>query len=204
MGKYESTAWYQLQLTVNAGNGDGINLWPVDWNYQPNHIEGLRREGGPAHPYRYLASHTKMYQQFADGDPLPDTALGFRQVQTFRYVPERGHGLTLDTLPRRVRVNAYEALLNATVDVLEQYSPDDWERGKAQGNTLEPKNYRLTKPAIARDRLSSECHADDYANCWYSAVPYFEEAGVDDATLERLIGWGESIWPNNSWTRSSP
>ena len=150
VGKYESTAWYQLQLTVNAGNGDGISLRPVDWNYQPNHIEGLRATGGPAHPYRYLASHAKMYQQFADGDPLSKTALGFRQIQTFRYVPERSHGQTLDTLPQDVRVNAYEALLNATVDVLEQYNPGDWERGNAKGNVLEPKNYRLTKPDIAR------------------------------------------------------
>ncbi len=205
VGKYESTAWYQLQLTLNAGNGGGIHLWPVDWNYQPNHIEGLRGKGsGPAHPYRYLASHTKMHQQFADGDPMPETALGFRQLQIHRYVPGQGHGRTLDTLPTSVRANAYEALLNSTVDVLEQYRPSDWARGKAQKNVLEPANYRLTKPNIPRDRLSGECHTEDYANCWYSAVPYFEELGVDDGTLERLVNWGQSIWPRNDWKRLTP
>ncbi len=204
VGRYESTAWYQLQLALNAGNGGGTTLWPVDWNYQPDHIAGLYSEGGPAHPYHYLASHTKMYQPFADGDPMSDTALGFRQIQTFRYVPERGRGQTLSALPQSVRTNAYETLLNTTVDVLEQYRPSDWVRGRAKGNVLGPETYKLTKPDVPRDRLTRECHTENYANCWYSAVPYVEEAGVDSATLERLIGWGQSISPDNDWQRLTP
>ncbi|MGL5004238.1 MAG: hypothetical protein ACRDAM_14970 [Casimicrobium sp.] len=203
VGKYLSTAWYQLQLTINAGNRKGINLWPVDWNYQPDHILGLySRGGGPQHPLRYLASHTKMYQQFADGDVMQNTALGLRQIHIQRYVPGRGHGVILDSLTQPLRLNAYEALLKATMDVLEVYAPQDWERGEPDGgSTVEPLNYVLTDKSITRERLSAVCHSGNIANCWSSSIPYYKEIGVDPAIIRRLIDWGKAMWPApaNNW-----
>ena len=201
VGKYKSTAWYQLQLVLNAGNGDADTLWPVDWNYQPNHIKGLWDKGGPAQPYRYLASHTKMYQQFGDGKSLSSTALGMRQIHIHRYVPGQSHGRLLDRLPEDVRSQVYAALLNATVDVLEVYSPEAW-RGKTHGqNSLEPLEYVITRGDIERKKLHDVCFVNNYANCWYSALPYFREAGVDAATLKRVTAWGEVTWPNNDWDK---
>jgi cytochrome c553 len=205
VGKYFSTAWYQLQLTLNAGNRQGINLWPVDWNYQPDHIGDLYGSNGPAHPYRFLASHTKMYQQFADGDIMEDTALGFRQIHIKRVVPGVGKEEILDTLPEAVRINAYEALLNGAMDVLEFYKPGDWERGLDPTEfvdlTLEPANYVLTDKAIPLEELGEICHELDYANCWYSSIPFFKEIGVDTKTINRLVDWGEAMWPapKNDW-----
>jgi hypothetical protein len=203
VGKYLSTSWYQLQLTINAGNRKGVNLWPVDWNYQPNHIVGLHTQGdGPIHPLRYIASHTKMFQQYADGDPMATTSLGFRQIHIQRYVPGQGHGVILDSLPAAMRVNAYEALLNATMDVLSAYRPEDWVRGTPNGtSTVEPVDYVLTNKAITRGALSGVCHGGEFANCWYSAIPYYKEIGVDTAVITRLIDWGKAMWPapGNNW-----
>ena len=199
VGKYQSTAWYQLQLVLNAGNGDGTTLWPVDWNYQPNHIKGLWDKKGPAHPLRYLASHTKMYQQFADEKSLGGTALGMRQIHIHRFVPSQSHGRLLETLPTW-RKHVYEAMLNTTVDILESYAPATWHKRSGHGEVrLEPASYAITTPTIARNRLHEKCFVNNYANCWYASIPYFREAGVNDATLNRLINWGESIWAENNW-----
>jgi hypothetical protein len=204
VGKYFSTAWYQLQLTINAGNRKGITLWPVDWNYQPNHIhQFFDPGGGPKHPLRYLASHTKMYQQFSDGDPIEDTALGIRQLHIARYVPGQDHGLVLDSLPDALRINAYEALLKATMDVLEVYPPQQWTRSLTDlgETTVEPADYVLTRRSIALDRMSGICNFGERANCWYIAIPYFKEIGVDPVIIGRLIDWGKAMWPApaNNW-----
>jgi hypothetical protein len=202
-GKYASTAWYQLQLTINAGNRKGVNLWPVDWNYQPAHIDGLYAQaGGPANPYRMLASHTKMYQQYADGDDLANTAMGFRQLHINRIVPGSQLGKTLDELPTVTRLRAYNAMLRSTMDILERYAPSDWERSlDTTDNVLEPANYVLTKKNIARNQLNRECFTNQHANCWYSSIPFFKEIGVDADVIGRLVDWGKAIWPapENNW-----
>jgi hypothetical protein len=208
VGKYFSTAWYQLQVSINAGNLEARTLTPVDWNYQPDHIFGLyTRGGGPANPVRYIASHTKMFQAFADGKPMADTALSIRQIHIARYVPAQRAGLLFDALPQNLRVNAYEALLNGTMDVLEARQPSEWPRAKrindqgGTGGALEPVTYILTNKTIARDELAKVCFEGDYANCWYSSIPYFKEIGVDAATIKRLADWGKAIWPapENNW-----
>ena len=170
VGKYQSTAWYQLQLTLNAGNGDGSTLWPNDWNYQPNHIKGLWDKGGPAHPLRYLASHTKMYQQFADTKSLGGTALGMRQIHIHRFVPSQSHGRLIEKLPAAWRTDVYEAMLDTTVDILQKYDPATWHSGKSHGeNKLEPASYVLTQPTIERRKLHEKCFVNNYANCWYAS-----------------------------------
>ncbi|MGL4609204.1 MAG: hypothetical protein ACRCYY_05890, partial [Trueperaceae bacterium] len=207
VGKYSTTSWYQLQLTLNAGNRRGYIFHPVDWNYQPDFIGYLHTAAnGPMHPLRYIASHTKMFQQFNDGDDLTTTSMGFKQLQIHRYAPGRAHGKLLDSLPQPLRTDAYKALLNTTMDLLEQYAPEDWERSNSPsiGNldkTLEPTDYILTDKAISRNDLEGKCFEPDYANCWYSSIPYFKEAGVDEATINRLVDWGKAIWPapENNW-----
>jgi hypothetical protein len=207
VGKYFSTAWYQLQVTINAGNRQAINLWPVDWNYQPNHIAQLHLEGGgPTHPLRYLASHAKMYQQYSDGKPIGSTAMGFRQMHIARYVPGQAHGIILDSLPQPLRLRAYEALLTTTMDVLENYPPDQWERGFDLNGDVsqikaEPIDYVLTRKTIALNNLYPVCNFGERANCWYIAIPYFKAIGVDPAIINRLIDWGKAMWPApaNNW-----
>jgi cytochrome c553 len=211
VGKYQSTAWYQLQLTLNAGNGNGVHLWPVDWNYQPGHIAGLSKESNVWHGLRYMASHTKMLQQYADGKTLGGrgddrSALNLRQIHIARYLPgsEQGHGPVLDHLPASLRLNAYEAMLNATVDVLERYRAEEWRPPlySLKNDIVEPIGYILTYPDIPIERMNRVCFEEgNLANCWYSAIPYFRQAGVSEATLNRLITWGQQMWPapQNNW-----
>lgn len=207
VGKYKSTAWYQLQLTLNSGNRRGINLWPVDWNYQPEHINGLHsKAGGPRHALRWVASHTKMLQQYADGGPLdergPDgTAMGLRQIMPVRYAPTQGMGKLLDDLPDEYRVPVYEALLSATLDVLEQYPPELWARGEPKDNTVEPLDYAIAQPDLMPNRFGKVFHDGCYADCWYAMITPFIEAGVGPTTTNRLVDWGAVMWPHpgNDW-----
>ncbi len=195
VGKTKSTAWYQLQLTLNAGNRTAkAQLWPVDWNYQPDHIANLKSVGGPSQPVRYLASHIKMHQLYRDGRPLSSTNFGFRQTLPHRYV---AGGALIDDLPTAWRTNAYAGLLNMLLDNVSVHAPSEWARGKVVGNVLEPTNF--VPFVIPLNRLGADCHENNYASCWYSTIPAFRQAGVDSATLTRMIDWSASIWPAGNW-----
>jgi hypothetical protein len=196
VAKTKSTAWYQLQLILNAGNRTAsAHLWPVDWNYQPDHIVDLKTKvGGPSHPLRYLASHIKMFQLYRDGRPMAETNFGFRQALPHRWAPEGG---PLDDLPPAWRASAYDGLINMLIDNVTAFGVNEWQRGTVVANVLEPASY--LPQALARGALGAHCHVGHYADCWYSVVPYFRRAGVDNAALTRMIDWSASVWPAGNW-----
>lgn len=196
IGKTKSTAWYQLQLVLNAGNRTAkAQLWPLDWNYQPDHITDLKTKvPGPSQPVRYLASHIKMHQLYHDGRPLATTNFGIRQVSPHRWAPQ---GALLDDLPIAWRANAYSGLINMLIDDVSAYGVGEWQRGSPVNNILEPTSY--VPNMLARNTLDAQCHQGRYADCWYSVIPHFRLAGVDNVTLTRMIEWSASVWPAGNW-----
>ncbi len=196
VGVTKSTMWYQLQLTINAGNRAAYGqLWPVDWNYQPGHISDLRNKGGPRQPLRYWASHIKMHQQYHDGRPLATTNFGFRQTLPHRWVPGDSLG---DDLPSEWRAAALSGMTNMLVDSVSVYNVADWRDGTASsGNQLEAITF--VPELFSVPQLDGKCHERNYASCWYSVVAPLRAAGVDSATLNRYIDWSASIWPAGNW-----
>ena len=198
-GKYFSTAWYHLQLVLNAGNREALQLWPVDWNYQPNHISDLHTKGGPKHPYRYVVSHAKMFQQYSDGKAVGESSIGFRQIHPGRYAPVSGDKAIFTDLNPATRAQLYAGMLNATMNLIEQHENSEWPRDTLDrnDNTLRPATYR--PKTIAPNRFGKELHAGRQADAWFTMIPSFREAGVDETTLNRLTTWGKAIWPMGDW-----
>ncbi len=205
MGKYASTSWYHLQVIINAGNRETLTLWPVDWNYQPAHINGLHTKGGgPKHPYRYAVSHAKMIQQFDDKKELLESGIGFRQMHPAHYTPIEGvKGTIFEDLPRGDRAALLAGMLNATMDLLDRYPTSDWLRdtlitkNPESAIVLRPESYR--PKVIADEKFSKEMHYGAYEDIWYTMIPHFRKAGVDEPTLNRLIDFGQTMWPKGKW-----
>ena len=200
VGKYFSTAWYHLQLVLNAGNRETLRLWPIDWNYQPNHISDLHsKAGGPKLPFHYVVSHTKMFQQYDDSKIVEKSGIGFRQIHPGRYAPVNGPKSIFTDMDPDVRAQLYAGMLNATMDLIEQHENSEWPRDTLNkyDNTLRPVSY-LPK-IIAANRFNKELHIGRYADAWYTMIPSFREEGVDETTLNRLITWGKAMWPLGDW-----
>ncbi len=201
VGKHFSTAWYHLQLIINGGNRETLRLWPVDWNYQPNHISGLHSQGGgPRHPYRYAVSHAKMLQQYHEGKVVTESGIGFRQIHPGRYTPITGRkGTIFELLPDTERALLMEGLLNATMDLIEEHAIDEWPRDTLDrsDNTLRPSDYQPKK--VSEAEYGKLLHGGHYADIWYTMIPYFREASVGEATLSRAIDWGRQMWPRGNW-----
>ena len=195
VGKYFSTAWYQLQLTINSGNKRGHNLTPVDWNYQPAHISNLRSEGGPSHFMRYMLSDAKMLQQFNDGRSLGSSMTGFRQLHIGQYF--RHYKSMSKNWSPAVRNNIIEAQLNSTMDVIENYSIAQWKTGKQDNFLLHSKDKN--PEVFSHEKMSDRLGAFYYGSAWMTAIVEYRKQGISEPTLKRLTEWGEQIWTNANW-----
>lgn len=192
-GKYASTAWYELQVIINPGNPAGALLAPVDWNYQPNHIADLSRAaGGPHHPWRYARTFVVMLQQYnREGTSLQD--FGLHQLHPARWAPNTPAGEVFASLESNVRIAIYEAMLNALMNVLERFPPEDLRGHFA----LEDADF--IPSTIIDTSLDSARHTGRFAESWYTATERFGALGVAEPVMMRLRSWGRALWPLGDW-----
>lgn len=203
VGKYFSTAWYELQVVLNAGRGFAEpTLSPVDWNYQANHIADLHSYGGPAHPVRLAGTIAEMLQRFQHQTPSSAT-WGFRQMHPVRWASGTGQGKVFEALPVEERRSVLTALLRATMDLFERFDASTWQRAPTGSMTatedanLEPASY--VPKLVTNMSLAAAHHEQRYADCWFTMIPRFRQAGADEAQLTRLIDWGKTMWPGGDW-----
>jgi len=202
-GKYESTAWYHLQFLVQSGNGETGAINPVDWNYHPGHINGLNKGhvNGPAHPLRQTQAFAKMLQQYSRGRDLDRFYV--RQIHPGRYGPNGKNSRPFDNMTdASLRADLYQALLGALMDKIDSHTLDEWQAKRqadlaAGRDRLKPADH---VPVIIDDAsLGAALHRGRWVDGWYTVVPRFRAAGVEEPVLERMIAWGEQMWPEGDW-----
>lgn len=195
VGKYFSTVWYHVQLVVNSGNVREVHqIKPVDWNYHPAHIVDVSREGGPAHPVRMMLSLAKLYQlasHYEDNKIADAFGLRWKQQHPWRFNPL--YSPKGDVNPGRLAL-VYDAMLNAYMDRIEHIPTNAWPRTDLQPATFNGPwgNQNILKSPTAQSQ-------GRHAELWYQMIPVYREAGVRERTLNRLIGWGEAMWPRGDW-----
>jgi len=221
--EYFSTSWYQVQQTVNSGHTVNTgNVKPVDWNYQPRFVFALAEEGGPKHPIRQLLTWTKNMQLFYDYDADSNSdaySIRWRQVHPARFNP-RGkviwNDINVDTLGM-----VYDAILDNFMDRLDSLpgGTSAWDNVRRNVDTdcnTNGNQEKLLKPATfdgdgdggncdswGDESLNTQIHRitahGEHAQGWYWMILAYRDVGVSEYTLNRLIDWGQDIWPNGSW-----
>ncbi|MEM1032464.1 MAG: hypothetical protein AAGN82_19110 [Myxococcota bacterium] len=204
VGKYFSTAWYNLQVIINAGAREGYNLGPTDWNYQPNHIVGLHRHGGPRQPIRYVASHVKMYQYMTNGitPGAKGGTFGLRQANINRYLPFVAP--IFEDLDPALRGDLFGGLISMFAQSAASYDLVAWQATEMVDNLLLRGAPDGLPEPIEPHRFNAECHEGKYLSCFFGAIPHFADAGVDPAILNDAIDWAEVAWPDADWASIRP
>ena len=171
--EYASSAWYQLQLTINSGQGlddeHGLTVEPVDWPYQVRHIWELA-ERTPAKRYegmRYYLTLAKMYQVTSNGNgPYQWQRLGGRELKP-GFVMRFVHPVFIAAMTKRGQFDlmdvpdAYEpglsgrlqsALLATWLEVANRYPEEMWLRQTEPSGAFSPYRWDKLEP---RDRVPS-------------------------------------------------
>ena len=227
VGKYFSTAWYSAQTSIFNGNTvETGEIGPIDWNYHPNHVFGLPKEGGPAHPYRALYSLQKMNQllyHYEDSGYNEDFGIRWRQAHPGRYNPGSSDQVDYYADAEPVRLGqTFDRMLSEFMDRLDAAGgPSAWDGRRrvdtdGDGGYCDEDESKL-KPAtwdgdtgggctddwvdpVSGDMRTNEVTANGrYAEMWLWMIPQYRDAGVTEATLGRLIDWGAGVWPLGPW-----
>jgi len=86
------------------------------------------------------------------------------------------------------------------MDKLEKHQPSEWPRGSDRGRgQLEPADY--VPKEVTDTNFNYARHIGRWADCWYTMIPRYRAAGVDEAVLGRMINWGQQMWPLGDWAK---
>lgn len=196
--RYFSTAWYQVQMTLNAGNRNGLNIRPQDWKYHMEHIRGNGKYSGVREPLRFYQSYIKM-MQMADNARGVGSPSGWhlRHVAPVWLLSDRP-GSSKDVfqdMDPDLRRRITEALLGAFMDKMERHDLSEWPREHGLEG-IEPASFQpepYSGSGIMFDQTT-------YANQFYRMLPRFNEMGVDPYVLDRIGVWSEAAWPKGDWS----
>jgi hypothetical protein len=222
-GKYASTAWYQLQLTLNSASRQKVHVFPVDWPYHYIHIWQTSALSGLQHPLRYTASHIKSFQM-RDNGVGPDY-LGFQLRNSMPwqfYSDDCGNEAfmgALDAHQPHLRRTITEALLATWLKKMKQpeMSLATWPRAPSDGAgyrhfrwyQLETAAYVPVPEPATRGPCDSSAEGPvnvlfdittlKNADGMLRVIPRLRNLGVDPALISELVAWSKAAWPAGRW-----
>ena len=204
VGKYQSSVWYQLQMTINSGQRQEVNVQPQDWPYQFLHIRALSDVSDVEHPLRYIQSMIKGYQNRDNG--VGPTLDGWQLRVThpwWLYSTPYGDTSVMDelnTYEDGLRERVVSSMLREFLEVTTAIPEDEWTRcGHNIKNIstwycIESPTYRPTNVPDGQGRIF-EIPANWHADNFYRVIPRLRENGVNPDVLDDLIDWCEKMWP---------
>ncbi len=227
VGKYFSTAWYQVQMTVNSGQRQKVNVEPQDWGYQLKHINDLSVVSGVNQPLRLVESLIKAYQVRNNGVG-PDKA-GWQLRMThplhLHSVPETGSTQVWDALDsgysdngdgtndRGLKKRLRTALASASLSVASQFSITPVIHTKSIGAwsicqtepPAPPEHWYCIQPPFFTIVAQTDPTKLPYsypgnqvhANNFATALHYFQK----DNLIDQQVRGDYATWLSTIWTR---
>lgn len=205
-GDYLSSAWYQLQMTVNAGHRTANeNIQPVDWPYQLAHIYELADRAKVYDPMRFLTTIVKMYQVRDNGEGPTNSGWTMRNVHPWwLYGSREGDPSLMNTLNSyypHLNDRVIRVLVDEWIEVSESME-DEWERVSETSKNvdkwyqLEPADFVPTGVLLGDKEFRAE---GDHANTLYKVIPLMKENNINCNTIHDLASWGKKMWPLGDW-----
>jgi hypothetical protein len=228
VGKYFSTAWYQLQMTLNAGQKQAVGVQPQDWPYQFKHIQDLSDLSGVKHPGRFVQSLIKAYQMRDNGVRPGGNGWQFRVTHpmwlhsdlelfdTSLWDALDGYEIALGVdrgLKKRIRTELAAASLGVTRSFKVSAQADgkigDWlvcktdaPKAPESWHCLQRQDFPITPlvPSTPKAKIYDYPGPMLHANNFAVVMRYFKnEKLIEDAVRFEYIDWLSQAWPAYDW-----
>ena len=213
VGYYESTVWYQLQMTLNSGMRIPVDVAPVDWAYNFDHvIKSSSLNKDHKEPLRLIQNLLKAYQQrdnkmFNNKNQfVNNSAWTMREVSPWRvYSTAKGDTSlfdVLDTYEDGLRAKLASKLLKMFNDKAASLYKDNWPRAndgkwyKLEKASFKPYSNSTGKCLFPNpDGGCTDIQNVIEVNAIYILIPLLKELKVDEKEIERLTNWSKEMWP---------
>ena len=219
VGLYESSVWYQLQLTLNAAMRLETDTRPVDWAYHFRHMYLLAEESAQPQALRYVQGMIKAYQARDNGlGPTSSKGWQLRFLHPWQmYSTDRGDTFifdALDTYKPGLHGELLTDFLEGFLDLVEtrpefdlarwpRRSPSDYNNSThAYWFALEHASYRPRPYSGSGDLFEQPNY--NHADAFFRLLPRLTQRGVSADTVKRLISWCKRAWPNGDWDSLRP
>jgi hypothetical protein len=220
VGLYESTAWYQLQMTLNSGMRIPDAVSAVDWSYNFDHVTKSGIETDHKEPLRLIQNLIKAYQQRDNlertngNDLVNKAAWNMREVSPWRlYSTAEGNTSiheTLDDYETGLWAKSASHLLKMFMDKTESLDEDNWIRSDdGDWHTIEERNYvpsNYSEEDCLFPNANGNCTDIQNAieaDAIFTVLPLLQSIDVSCNEVQRLRDWGELMWPLGDWTSFS-
>jgi hypothetical protein len=187
---YLSLAWYQMQLTLNDGQGKQSGHEPVDYGYASGFIMGLfTRDIHQPGIMLQLEWDIKALQEVTLTGAGPENgALGWHAT-----------GTSMSNLVLPDYMPLWAGIAPAKRTALLQAYTQAWF---AQASKYTPQQYYQGDWANAADDPAKVFIGTMGGHLWYS-LPKLRELGVDPKLVDRMAAWASTIWPRGNWMGES-
>lgn len=210
VGRYFSSVWYQLQMTVNAGMRQPANTRPMDWSYHFRHMRLLAQSSGQKQSLRFMQSEIKAYQQRDNGLGPESHGWQLRFLNPWHVYSDNDADTTffdtLDTYQSGLRNAILRAMLGSYLDVVAQseFSLSSWPRRspsdystKSYWYALESASYKPT--AYSGSGKYFEQPYYNHADAFFRLIPLLKKQLGNVSEIDQLVAWCKKAWPNGAW-----
>jgi len=183
---YLSLAWYQMQFTLNAGQGSQEGHEPVDYGYAAGFIRVIYGNQAKVPGIMLqLEWNIKALQEVTLTGAGPEKgALGWHAIETSmsdlvlpEFLP-----LWVGTAPAK-RTALLQAYTQAWFNQASKYTPEQYYQGGWANAADDPAKVFIGTMG---------------GQLWYT-VPKLREFGVDPKLVDQIAAWAATIWPRGNW-----
>ena len=226
LGEYRSSIWYQLQMTLNAGQKVPTAEHPVDWPYQQRHLRELAERSEVWDGLRHIATNIKVYQERDNGNGPARRGWELRVTHPhWLYSNPNGDTRLMESLDQAAGGLKNRVVNSMLREFLERvngpgFEPENWTRVTHEESStkrwagIEPEDY--VPVAYSGPGYTGQAYHfknDNYygpdkifffpehfhADNFYRLIPLFAQSGVDKQVLNALVDWCQMMWPAGDW-----
>jgi hypothetical protein len=218
VGAYHSSAWYQTQMILNAGQRQYVGfLAPVDWTYQIIHIRKLASRSGLLEPLRMVQTFMKMYQ--VNDNTKGEKGWYVRHTVPYALFSGTDGDTTMMSKLDEYEVGLWKRILNSFIKEFHDVVTHD--RFEYSVTTIPPNSTKIPWPRDAGGTRRYELEPADYqtqewsegnkfdinldhADRFWRLLPELEALGCSSTRLSNLRDWCAAAWPGpvnnlNKW-----
>ena len=225
LGEYRSSVWYQLQMTLNAGQRKPRAEHPVDWPYQQKHVRELAERSEVWDGLRHITTQIKVYQESDNGLGPKRTGWELRRTHP-HWLYSNPNGDTrlmesLDAIEDGLKNRLVNGMLREFLDQVTSFEEDEWTRCEQDLPStdrwfcVEPQDHvPAGYTGLGFTGQTYHFEADNYygpdkifffpehyhADNFYRLLPRLEQSGVDTSLLDELTAWCQMMWPQGDWS----
>lgn len=206
VGRYDSTAWYHLQMVLNPGYRV---KQPSHFIYTMELAEALHDLSGESQSYRFWAGMIKMRQLQTNGVYGKENGLDLRTAQPFwLWSDQKGDtSLQAGVGAERWRQLAQAVLRDFVADAQHATWAADWSQASNNSTIQSPESTDFDPCPTCFQSLDEPrpfTNGATQGRNTLRVIPKLAEIGVSSETLDELVAWCESMWPEADWSAALP